>query len=70
MYKRLQLPYNTELCNVDMGLFVATNEAVTFSNSPFTTPIPAALPLFAGGLGAMGLLGWRRKRKDPSVIAV
>jgi hypothetical protein len=28
-----------------------------------TTPLPAALPLFAGGLGALGLLGWRRKRK-------
>jgi hypothetical protein len=28
-----------------------------------TTPLPAALPLFATGLGAMGLLGWRRKRK-------
>jgi hypothetical protein len=27
------------------------------------TPIPAAFPLFATGLGAMGLLGWRRKRK-------
>jgi len=27
------------------------------------TPLPAALPLFAGGLGASGLLGWRRKRK-------
>jgi hypothetical protein len=27
------------------------------------TPLPAALPLFAGGLGALGLLGWRRKRK-------
>ena len=26
-------------------------------------PLPAALPLFASGLGAMGLLGWRRKRK-------
>lgn len=26
-------------------------------------PIPAALPLFAGGLGLLGLLGWRRKRK-------
>ncbi len=30
-----------------------------------TTPIPAALPLFATGLGALGLLGWRRKRKNP-----
>ena len=27
------------------------------------TPIPAALPLFATGLGVLGLLGWRRKRK-------
>jgi hypothetical protein len=27
------------------------------------TPIPAALPLFATGIGAMGLLGWRRRRK-------
>jgi hypothetical protein len=27
------------------------------------TPLPAALPLFAGGLGALGLLGWRRKKK-------
>jgi hypothetical protein len=27
------------------------------------TPLPAALPLFATGLGAFGLLGWRRKRK-------
>jgi hypothetical protein len=27
-------------------------------------PIPAALPLFATGLGALGLLGWRRKRKQ------
>jgi hypothetical protein len=28
------------------------------------TPLPAALPLFATGLGALGLLGWRRKRKQ------
>jgi len=28
-----------------------------------TVPLPAALPLFAGGLGALGLLGWRRKRR-------
>jgi hypothetical protein len=28
------------------------------------TPLPAALPLFATGLGALGLLGWRRKRKN------
>jgi hypothetical protein len=27
-------------------------------------PIPAALPLFAAGFGAVGLFGWRRKWKD------
>ncbi len=26
-------------------------------------PLPAALPLMAGGLGLLGLMGWRRKRK-------
>ena len=30
---------------------------------PAATPLPAALPLFATGLGGLGLLGWRRKRK-------
>jgi hypothetical protein len=38
---------------------------VTFSVSgtASVTPIPATLPLFATGLGTLGLLGWRRKRK-------
>jgi hypothetical protein len=34
-----------------------------------TTPLPAALPLFATGLGALGLLGWRRKRKGAALVA-
>jgi len=45
-------------------------DGVTFLESanigdslPGATPIPAALPLFASGLGALGLAGWRRKKK-------
>jgi hypothetical protein len=33
---------------------------------PPGTPIPGALPLFATGLGALGALGWRRKRAKQS----
>ncbi|MGB6342256.1 MAG: PEP-CTERM sorting domain-containing protein [Xanthobacteraceae bacterium] len=33
------------------------------------TPLPATLPLFAGGLGAIGLLGWRKKRNAQAVAA-
>jgi hypothetical protein len=36
--------------------------------APTATPLPAALPLFAGGLGGLGLLGWRRKRKAHAVV--
>jgi hypothetical protein len=32
------------------------------SRSGSTPPLPAALPLFATGLGVLGLLGWRKKR--------
>lgn len=33
------------------------------STPVLVTPLPAALPLFATGLGVCGLFGWRRKRK-------
>jgi hypothetical protein len=33
------------------------------SASVSATPLPAALPLFASGLGALGLLHWRKRRK-------
>ena len=43
-----------------------SRDTATLDISP-TTPIPAALPLFATGLGGLGLLGWRRKRKAQAV---
>jgi hypothetical protein len=44
---------------------VTNNFTVTLS----PTPLPPALPLFASGLGALGLLGWRRKKKTQAVAA-
>jgi len=41
----------------------------SLTTGPVTTPLPAALPLFSTGLGAMALLGWRRKRKNASAIS-
>jgi hypothetical protein len=52
----------TSACGGDHGL---TSQWSTTS----ATPLPAALPLFAGGLGALGLLGWRRKRKNAATVA-
>jgi hypothetical protein len=31
-------------------------------------PVPAALPLFAGGLGGLGLMGWWRRRSGKKIL--
>ena len=56
-------------------LFSSGQNALEFANltvSPNNAqpaPLPAALPLFAGGLGVLGLLSWRRKRKSAALAA-
>lgn len=47
-------------CNNPTGFLLST--AISAPSVP-SVPLPAALPLFASGMGALGLLGWRRKRK-------
>ena len=48
------------------GLFPVMDDITLFAS---TTPIPAAFPLFASGLGFLGLFGWRRKRKKAALAA-
>jgi len=43
--------------------FDAVMASISGTTAAAAVPVPAALPLFASGLGVMGLLGWRRKRK-------
>jgi hypothetical protein len=44
--------------------------AGTASPVAAATPLPASLPLFAMGLGAMGCFGWRRKQKHAAAAVV
>lgn len=49
-----------------------SNMALTptqFLGSPTVVPLPAALPLLAGGFGLLAAIGWIRKRKIAAVAA-
>jgi hypothetical protein len=58
-------------CYLDYYAGPSGNNALeSLSFSPVTaTPLPAALPLFATGLGGLGLFGGRRKRKNAATLA-
>jgi hypothetical protein len=60
------------------GFYYSTNGSAPVSADPFTTsvsggatltPLPSALPLFAGGAGLIGLLMRRGKRKNAELAA-
>ena len=42
----------------------AVGLSIALPDTQSATPLPAAFPLFATGLGVLGLLGWRRKRSN------
>ena len=66
-YGRIGTAYVDPFFVAPAGYSVLTSAGIG-NASPATTPIPAALPLFAGALGLLPLVGWR-KRKAASPTA-
>jgi hypothetical protein len=70
-YLQLELLFNPTDDNVEISGLIDPILTAAASGGHFVfsagvvsavTPIPATLPLFASGLGGLGLLGWLRKR--------
>jgi len=54
----------------EAGLFsLEFSDGIANVSAGSATPLPAALPLFATGLGGLGLLGWRRKKRAAALAA-
>jgi hypothetical protein len=53
--------------NLVIDAWIATYYDLT--GTVVATPLPAALPLFATGLGALGLLAWRKTKKAAALAA-
>jgi len=54
---------------LSMTLVDSGQAAFEFGFNNTATPLPAALPLFAGGLGVVGLLARRKKRKGVTALS-
>jgi hypothetical protein len=64
------LAANYTLLDGDIQMFSAANTSNGLvGDTPVVTPLPATLPLFAGGLGAVGFLSRGRKRKKAAALA-
>lgn len=61
--------FNTSTGALNSAVDLGTGFGALALPTPPETPLPAALPLFATGLGAIGLVGWRRRRKSVADIA-
>ena len=77
----LPITYGHDLITFDTDftfasiLFTTSQNSLEFAdlttglNTSLLSPLPGTLPLFAGGLGLIGLLGARKKRKITAVAA-
>lgn len=59
--------FSASMAAFDLPLFTTGSFDLSMELEPFSAtapiPVPAALPLLAGGLGVLGVMGWRRRRQ-------
>jgi hypothetical protein len=68
-YNTTFLAYAANTANTGFGCCSLSTEGNFTITALSAVPLPATLPLFATGLGALGLLGWRGKKKAAALAA-
>lgn len=64
-----QIVFNSDAPSLGADIFGFDDLSVGALEQVTPTPLPAALPLFAGGLGTLGVFAWRKKRKAQKAAA-